>query len=60
MRALAWERRDDIVQAEADLRKLLVADPGNVVALNALGYTLANHTIRYKEALALIDRASCG
>ncbi|MCH7234272.1 hypothetical protein LOD50_02805 [Xylella fastidiosa subsp. multiplex] len=57
VRALARERRDDIVQAEADLRKLLVADPGNVVALNALGYTLANHTIRYKEALALIDRA---
>ncbi|AXI84326.1 hypothetical protein FUT69_03300 [Xylella taiwanensis] len=57
MRALAWERRNDIVRAEVDLRKLLVADPGNVVALNALGYTLANHTTRYKEALALIDRA---
>ncbi len=37
-RALAWERRDDIPRAEADLRKILVTDPENVPALNALGY----------------------
>lgn len=56
-RGLAWERRDDIPRAEADLRKILVADPENVAALNALGYTLADRTTRYKEALALVDRA---
>ncbi|HHW4682872.1 MAG TPA: tetratricopeptide repeat protein [Xylella sp.] len=56
-RSLAWERRDDIVRAEVDLRQLLVVDPGNVMALNALGYTLANHTTRYNEALALVERA---
>jgi len=56
-RALAWERRDDIARAEADLRKILVTEPENVAALNALGYTLADRTHRYQEALELIDRA---
>ncbi len=56
-RGLMWERRDDIARAEADLRRILVADPENVVALNALGYTLADRTTRYAEALELIDRA---
>ena len=52
-----WERRDDIARAEADFRKILVAEPDNVAALNALGYTLADRTTRYAEALELIDRA---
>lgn len=56
-RALAWERMDRIDKAEADLRKILVTDPENVAALNALGYTLADRTTRYAEALRLIDRA---
>lgn len=56
-RGLMWERRDDIARAEADLRRILVADPENVAALNALGYTLADRTTRYDEALELIDRA---
>ena len=56
-RALAWERGDDVPRAEADLRKILVTEPENVAALNALGYTLADRTNRYQEALELIDRA---
>ena len=56
-RALAWERGDDIPRTEADLRKILVAEPENVAALNALGYTLADRTERHQEALELIDRA---
>ena len=56
-RGLAWERRDRIDRAEADLRRILVTDPENVAALNALGYTLADRTTRYQEALELIDRA---
>ncbi|XQA75471.1 tetratricopeptide repeat protein [Xanthomonas sacchari] len=56
-RGLSWERRDRIDRAEADLRKILVTDPENVAALNALGYTLADRTKRYREALQLIDRA---
>ena len=38
-------------------RKILVADPDSTAALNALGYTLADRTTRYQEALELIDRA---
>jgi tetratricopeptide (TPR) repeat protein len=56
-RGLAWERRDDIARAEADFRRILVAEPENVATLNALGYTLADRTTRYTEALELIDRA---
>lgn len=56
-RALLWERRDDIAKAEADFRRILVISPDDVNALNALGYTLADRTDRYKEALELIDRA---
>lgn len=56
-RALTWERRDNIARAEADFRKILVADPDSTAALNALGYTLADRTTRYQEALELIDRA---
>jgi tetratricopeptide (TPR) repeat protein len=56
-RGLMWERRNDIARAEADLRRILVADPDNVPTLNALGYTLADRTTRYEEALQLIDRA---
>ena len=56
-RGLAWERRDRIDRAEADLRRVLVTDPTNTAALNALGYTLADRTDRYTEALELIERA---
>ncbi|WP_240126634.1 tetratricopeptide repeat protein [Thermomonas alba] len=56
-RALMWERQDQIDRAEADLRRILVIAPDNVAALNALGYTLADRTNRYREALELIDRA---
>lgn len=56
-RALLWERRDDIAKAEADFRRILVISPDNVNALNAIGYTLADRTTRYREALELIDRA---
>lgn len=56
-RALAHERQDDIAAAEADFRRILAGDPDNVDALNALGYTLADRTGRFQEALELIERA---
>ena len=56
-RALMWERRDQIAKAEADFRRILVITPDDVATLNALGYTLADRTTRYREALELIDRA---
>lgn len=57
VRALMWERRDEIPRAEADFRKILAIDADDVNALNALGYTLADRTDRYQEALELISRA---
>jgi Flp pilus assembly protein TadD len=42
---------------EADLRTIITADPKNVVALNALGYTLADRNERLGEALILIGAA---
>lgn len=56
-RALMWERRDDIARAEADFRRILAVDADDVNALNALGYTLADRTDRYQEALEFIARA---
>jgi tetratricopeptide (TPR) repeat protein len=56
-RALARVAADDLVGAEADLRRILNADPDNSQALNALGYTLADRTDRHAEALGYIERA---
>lgn len=42
---------------EQDMRKLLIKDPENAHALNALGYTLADNTDRYDEAHTLIQQA---
>lgn len=56
-RALIAEKLDDMVLHEADLRKILKADPKNAHALNALGYSLADRTSRLDEAMALIKRA---
>ncbi len=51
----AQMKRVDIL--ERDLRKILAKDPDNANALNALGYTLADQTDRYQEALGLLERA---
>jgi len=56
-RSLRHEVLGDISGAERDLRRLLEIDPDNADALNALGYTLADNTKRYDEALALIEKA---
>lgn len=56
-RALTYEKIDRVDDAEFDLRQLIQDDPDNADFLNALGYTLADRTDRYEEALALIRRA---
>ncbi|GAB5453266.1 MAG: hypothetical protein Hals2KO_35940 [Halioglobus sp.] len=56
-RAMLMERRGDLASMEQDLRAILRDNPDNATALNALGYTLANRTDRYAEALSLISRA---
>lgn len=42
---------------EADLKAIIASDPENAEALNALGYSLADHTERYTEALSYVERA---
>lgn len=56
-RALARKRIDDIAGLEADLRHILALEPDHAMALNALGYVLADRTDRFEEARALIVRA---
>jgi tetratricopeptide (TPR) repeat protein len=51
------EKLDRMDVLERDLRAILAADPKNGQALNALGYTLADRTDRYQEALGYIEQA---
>jgi tetratricopeptide (TPR) repeat protein len=56
-RAMTAEKIGQYVMMEKDLKSILSRDPDNVDALNALGYSLADHTHRYKEAFGYIQRA---
>lgn len=56
-RAMLAEKRDDLAQLEHDLRYILEREPDHAMALNALGYTLADRTTRYQEAHDLIEKA---
>lgn len=56
-RSMAAERLDRISETESGLRKILEREPNNAEVLNALGYTLADKTDRYDEALSFVDRA---
>lgn len=57
MHSMACEQLDDLACTERDLRSVLLQDPDNASMLNALGYSLANHSTRYAEALELVERA---
>lgn len=57
-RGLMAEKVDRIDITEADLLKVISKEPDNANALNALGYTLADRTGRYQEALKYIKRAA--
>ncbi len=60
-RALFEVDRGDVAAGERDLRRIIELHPDNAEALNALGYTISDHSkgneARQKEALALIERA---
>ncbi|WP_300719951.1 tetratricopeptide repeat protein [Pseudomonas sp.] len=56
-RAMLAEKRNDLDQMERDLRAIIQREPDNAMALNALGYTLADRTTRYAEANVLIQQA---
>lgn len=56
-RAFVASKLDKLKLAEHDLHAILLREPDNAEALNALGYTLADQTTRYDEALGYIKRA---
>lgn len=56
-RAMVAERNGDLAQLETDLRRILELDPENINALNALGYTFADHHYNLTEALELVQKA---
>ena len=56
-RAMLAEKMDMLNLVEEDLRLILSKEPQHAQALNALGYTLADRTDRYQEALELIQKA---
>ncbi len=57
-RAMTSEKLNDLIGLEKDLRIILGLQPDNATVLNALGYTLADRTNRYQEALELISKAN--
>jgi len=56
-RALTAQEMGQFELAVKDMRHILKNDPDNARTLNALGYTLADQTDRYEEALGYISRA---
>lgn len=56
-RAMLAEQMGRIDLLERDLRRIIEREPNNSQALNALGYTLADRTERFEEALKLVERA---
>ena len=56
-RALTAEKVEQLEVTLQDLERIVKRDPSNVQALNALGYTLADRTERYDDALKYIQAA---
>ncbi|MBI1423360.1 MAG: tetratricopeptide repeat protein [Gammaproteobacteria bacterium] len=56
-RALSAEKLDKIDIALEDLKKIVQADPNNVQALNAYGYTLVDRTDKVMEGYKYIQQA---
>ena len=56
-RSFLYERMGRVDDAIAELQALLKRNPDDPVALNALGYTLADRTTRYAEAERYISKA---
>lgn len=56
-RFIIAEQRGQLWRIEENLRRILVQEPDNPTALNALGYSLTLYSDRYQEAFELIARA---
>lgn len=57
LRGSDFERQKNYDKAEEAFRQVLATDPQNAVALNYLGYTLADRGMKLDEALVLIKKA---
>ncbi len=57
LRGSTYERQKKYDQAEEEFRKVLASDGQNAVALNYLGYMLADRGVKMDEALTLIKKA---
>ena len=57
-RSLMADMMKKLADSEADLRHVLSLQPDNAMALNALGYMLANRTDRLEEAEVLLLKAA--
>jgi tetratricopeptide (TPR) repeat protein len=55
--ASVYERQKDFDRAETLFKEILKADPRNAVALNYLGYMLADRGIRLDEAVQYVQQA---
>src|SRR5581483_10885628 len=55
--ASMYERQKKYDQAEDTFKHVISADPNNAVALNYLGYMLADRGVRLEEAMGYIKRA---
>ncbi len=56
-RAMTGQQAGDLYILERDLKQVIEQEPDNAMALNALGYTLADQTDRFDEAHELIEKA---
>jgi tetratricopeptide (TPR) repeat protein len=54
---MLYESLKQIDKVEKDLKQVIKDDPENFEALNALGYTLADHDLKLDEAYDYIKRA---
>jgi tetratricopeptide (TPR) repeat protein len=57
LRGTLFERQKLYPEAEGEFRAALAIDPKNPMALNYLGYMLADHDMKLDEALAMIQKA---
>lgn len=56
-RAMVGEKLNQLDLLESDLQTIISKEPSNALALNALGYTLADRSQRLEEALSYITKA---
>ncbi|HUZ05440.1 MAG TPA: tetratricopeptide repeat protein, partial [Acidobacteriaceae bacterium] len=57
LRGALAERQKHLDAAEVEFRKALAIAPDNALALNYLGYIMADHNMNLNEAIKLIQRA---